>query len=366
MKTTNRLKVLLVGFAVTIAGCGSDSASYSVLPDGDTFYQNTSAMNSRIDMLWVIDNSGSMESSQANLANNFPSFIDGFASRGLDFQIGVIGTDAFVALPQMSNYYNAYGYLKARAQPDWAKFRDGGSSHSGIYIMNKLTPNLESVFVTNATLGVNGIGDERPLQSMRVALESPLNSGFLRANSYLAVILLTDEDDFSHDGNTYLENQYSNPALHPISSYVSTLDTLTGSNAIRRNYAVHSIAIQDAACRNSLGSGRKIGVRVNEMADATGGVRASLCGNFATELELIADNIIELATQFYLSRVPRPESIVVKINDVLTPNIADNPGPLTGGWYYNSAANSIVFQGDYVPAQGARIQVYFDPIGLGQ
>jgi hypothetical protein len=130
MRTTNLLAALLVSIVISAVGCGSDSASYSVLPDGDTFYQNTQSTNTRVDMLWVIDNSGSMATSQQNLANNFPTFIDGFSSRNLDFQVGVVGTDAFVALPQMSNYYNAYGYLKERSQTGWAKFRDGGSTQA--------------------------------------------------------------------------------------------------------------------------------------------------------------------------------------------------------------------------------------------
>lgn len=363
----------LIGAAIAMAflsavGCGSDSSTFSILPAGQTFHQNTSATNSKIDILWVIDNSGSMASSQNNLATNFPSFIAGFTSRNLDFHMGAVATDTFIALPTMTSIYNSLPsnhYLKQKPQADWAGLRDGGSTHSGVFIMDKLTPNINQVFVTNATLGVNGLGDERPLQSMRVALESPLNTGFMRANSFVAVILLTDEDDFSHDGTAYLENQYTNPALHTIDSYVAALDAVTGSTPTKRRFNVHSIAIQDEACRSSLGAGRKIGVRVNAMADATGGIKASLCGDFASQLELIADNIIELSTQFYLDKVPVESTIQVSINGIAVPNVANNPGPLVGGWYYNSSANSIVFQGDYVPPEGSAISVTFDPVSLG-
>lgn len=364
----NSLMIVAIAMALISVGCGSDSSTFSILPAGQTFHQNTSATNSKIDILWVIDNSGSMNTSQDNLSSNFPSFISGFTTRNLDFHMGVVATDTFVALPSMTSIYTSLPsnhYLKQKPQADWAGLRDGGSTHSGVYILDKLTPNINQVFVTNATQGVNGLGDERPLQSMKVALESPLNAGFLRNNSFLAVILLTDEDDFSHDGTSYLENQYSNPALHTIDSYVTALDAVTGSTPAKRRFNVHSIAIQDAACRNSLGAGRKIGVRVNAMADATGGVRADLCGDFASQLELIADNIIELSTQFYLDKVPVESTIEVRINGVLVPNVANNPGPLTGGWYYNSGANSIVFQGDYVPPEGSAINVTFDPASLG-
>ncbi|MGE0763843.1 MAG: hypothetical protein AB7N80_11245 [Bdellovibrionales bacterium] len=365
MRTQIWLGACLLAVLIASTGCGEDTASFSILPDGDTFQQNTQSSNTEIDILWVVDNSGSMATSQSNLANNFPNFIEGFADRNLDFQMGVAATDNYIALPTMTSIYNSLPsnhYLKAQAQNTWSRFRDGYTSHSGVFVMNELTPNLASTFLTNVSLGVTGLGDERMFQSMKVALDSTLNAGFLRAESFLAVIILTDEDDFSHDGTNYLDGQYSNTNLHTVASYKQHLDTLTGSTDTRRRYNVHSIAIQDVACRDSLGAGRRIATRVNQLADLTGGTRFSLCGNFATGLSLIADNILELSTQFYLSRIPIESTIAVKINGVDVPNVSTSPG---NGWYYNAVANSIMFQGTAVPPQGSSISVNFDPVSLG-
>lgn len=369
----NCLMAIAIILAMVSVGCGDSASSFSILPTGQGFQQNGTAQNSKIDILWVIDNSGSMDTSQQNLSQNFPSFISGFSSRGLDFHMGVVATDTFIALPSMTSIYNGLpsnNYLKSQPQANWAGLRDGGYisgslTHSGFFILDSLTPNINSVFVTNAMQGISGLGDERPLQSMRVALESPLNAGLVRPNSYLAVISLTDEDDFSHDGTAYLENQYSNPALHTIDSYVATLESVTQTTLSQHRFAFHSIAIQDTTCRNQLGSGRKIGVRVNAMADATAGTKLSLCGDFATQLSLLANNIIELAHQFYLSTVPIESTISVSVNGVAVPNALTNPGPTTGGWIYNSSANSIIFQGDHIPPAGASIFVAFDPASLG-
>ena len=365
---------ILIGAALALAiatdtGCGTSASSFSILPAGQSFQQNGTAVNSKIDILWVIDNSGSMQTSQNNLASNFPSFIQGFASRGLDFQMGVIATDTYFAFPFMSAVWSSYNYL-GRPQADWAYLRDGGyfsgtNVHSGYFILNPSTPNLNNVFVTNVTQGTQGSGDERPLQSMQAALESPLNAGLVRADSYLAVISITDEDDFSNNSSTYLDNDYNNPGLISIPDFVHVMETATGTTLSQHRFAYHSIAVQDQACLTKLGSGRNIGIRVNAMADATGGTKSSICGDFATQLELIANNIIELAHQFYLNKVPVVSTITVSINGVQVPNVANNPGPLTGGWLYNASANSIVFQGDYIPPAGASIFVGFDPVNLG-
>jgi hypothetical protein len=364
MKTSLWMGLFLLAILLASVGCDDGGSTFTILPSGNSFQQNPST-DTKIDILWVVDNSGSMASSQTRLTQNFPTFIDGFANRNFDFHMGVIGTDAWVSLPQMVTKYNQWPYLQVRPQAEWAKFRDGNASHSGIFILDALTPNLSQVFVTNATLGVNGVGDERSLQSMKVALESDYNDGFERESSYLAVIILTDEDDFSHDGVANLDGQYTNPALHGIDSYVTFLDTLTGSTPDRRRYAVHTIAVQDEACRASLGTDQKIGTRVNAMADATGGKRTSICSNFGSELEVIADSILEGANEFFLTRIPLVDSITVRVNGQPVPRTDQNPGPLTGGWFYNSTANSIVFRGDYIPPQGSNIQVYFDPAGLG-
>jgi hypothetical protein len=55
-------------------------------------------------------------------------------------------------------------------------------------------------------VGVSGCGQEHQLQATRVALMpqtgiNDANNGFLRPNAYLAIVLITDEDDCSADNN---------------------------------------------------------------------------------------------------------------------------------------------------------------------
>lgn len=353
MKAT-KFSLILVSFMLT--ACSKGGTSYSLLQDGQTFRQNTATQNAKIDVLWVIDNSGSMLSSQQNLTQNFPSFINKFLAKGLDFQMAVTTSQAYLALPIFTNYYNLTprpSYYEDLSQGQIAKFRDGAPGvHSGHFILTPQTPNLLDVFMTNAMQGTNGRGDERSLQSMQTALESPLNAGFVRPGSFLAVIILTDEDDFSNAGTPMYE-RYDRP-LVPIDSYVQFLDGLTGSTAAARRYTVNTISVNTQECLDAINNGaQKIGVRVGQMADATGGIKGNICGNFANELDLISKSIVELSSQFPLGdKKPIPETIKVFVNGAEVPN---------EGWYYNESSNSIFFQGDYVPAQGSAINVKFDP-----
>lgn len=361
--------VKLLGFfaaTLLVAACGKGTPSYSVLSEGETFSQAT--VNTKMDILWVVDQSGSMATSQQNIADNFTAFIGDFTTKGYDFKIAVTTSDAFLAmdLPGYASFYSSHlSLFEGLGQSYKARFRDGvGSNHSGQYVITPSTPNLVNAFITNILQGTAGWGDERPLMSFKAALDSIHNQGFLRDDSYLAIILVTDEDDFSHDGLTYLENQYTNPALHTIQSYVDYLDQLTGTSGALRRYQVHSISINDQTCLDQLNSGftgRKIAQRVKEMADATGGIKGDLCGNFATTLGDISSQIIQLATRFFLTVVPVPETIQVTVNGSLVPSALTNPGPTTGGWTYDASTNSISFSGDHVPPQGASIQITFDP-----
>lgn len=350
MKSLMRTFVVIIsGLSLMLAGCGEKSSSFSLLPDSNIFYQNNSTLNSKIDIMWVIDNSGSMETSQNNIADNFNSFIQDFSTKNLDFKISVIDTGAWQTQFTGNN--------------SQSRFRDGaGSTHTGIFVIDPSTPNLINTFKTNVKLGINGTGDERTHSSVKQALLNPLNAGFVRPDSHFAIVMLTDEDDFSHDSNASIGHNYNDPSLIPISNYVSFLDQYTNSSGATRRYSVSSVSILDQACENLLNSGqfsgRIIAQRVNALVDATGGVKGSLCGNFATTLNSIATNIIELSTQFFLNREPIPETIKVYVNNLLVPAGTSN------GWTYNATANSVVFHGSAIPAQGSMINVQFDPKGI--
>ncbi|MCB0357842.1 MAG: hypothetical protein KDD40_12585, partial [Bdellovibrionales bacterium] len=219
----------------------------------------------------------------------------------------------------------------------------------------------------NVLQGVLGSGDERAFSSFQMAFNNELNAGFVRPDSFLAVIIVSDEDDLSHDGMNYI-GDINDPAIHPIQNYVDFLDSLTSSTEEFKRYSVSALAIFDEACRLELNDswpGRRIGQRYGELVDATGGEKGSLCEDFAVILDFISEGIIQLATQFYLNRIPKPETIEVIINDVVVPHVADPANP-KDGWLYNAQNNSVMFYGSAIPAQGASINITYDPVAVGQ
>ncbi|MEO0335303.1 MAG: hypothetical protein AAF202_02860 [Pseudomonadota bacterium] len=366
-----------------LSACGSEDPSFSILPDTENFQQSTESINTRIDILWVIDNSGSMNTSQTQLASNFQSFIEDFETKNFDFQMAVTTTDAYLAHPNWEDHYDDFLALAPTShaeiydgapQADKSLFRDGvAGTYSGISIMDQNTENLSSVFNTNILQGIDGYGDERAFESLRLALEDARNSGLVRENSFLAVIIVTDEDDFSHPGfwvdqfNRGIISDNTDPALDPIEDYLTFLDGLTSSSQTIKNYNVSSITIKDTDCIDTLNAQqsfteRIVADRVLALAAATEGTQGDLCGNFAEELSDIAENIITKANIFFLDRVPIPETIKVVVNGSVVPNLDFTGG--TEGYNYDADNNAIVFTAGAVPPQGAQIAVNFDPVSL--
>lgn len=355
VKNITRHGILAVCFASAglFTGCERSADSFSLLSDGSAFKQSEDYVQRKIDILWVIDNSGSMANSQANLAANFQSFISRFSQLNYDFHMGVTTTDAYLA-----HHYN---------NNNRSRLRDGvGSNLTGVRIIDRDTPNLTQTFITNMTQGINGNGDERAFSSFLHALNNPLNAGFLRPGAFLSIIIVSDEDDFSHmdwqNGvhSYFFTENYNHPSIFSIQHFVDKLDELTDSEPGGiRNYSVSTISIMDAQCLADLNqNSQKVSQRYQQLADATGGTKGSLCGDFGSTLQMISDKVIELSTVFKLSREPIKESIRVFVDGVEIPESAAN------GWTYDAANWSISFHGSAVPAAGSDVQIGFDPASV--
>lgn len=347
-----------IGTLALVASLGcSKSTNFSLLEDENRFQQSSESSNGKMDILFVIDNSGSMETSQTQIAQNFRRFISLFDSKGFDYRIAVTTTDAYMDL---------FGAPSSQSQ-----FRDGTDrlGHTGYFVLESNTPDLENSFMTNIRQGITGSGDERAFQSIERTLLNPLNAGFPREDAFLSVIIVSDEDDFSHSGSTSKSGLYSYSGLYPVSRYVDFLDQLTGATADtrRQKYHVNSIAILDQACKTELENtftGRKIAYRYMDLSDATNGIMASLCGDFGTTLSEISVTIVTAVTEYFLDREPNPDSLVVQVNGQTVPRLALEDSSSADGYKYHAETNSVTFHGSYIPGPGAAISVRFDPLTL--
>ena len=110
-----------------------------------------------VDVLWIIDNSGSMADEQSAASATFPTFMDALVSSNLDYHIGVVSTD-------MADNDQS-GKLTERAGVRW---------------IDPTTPDPEAVFSAMALLGTNGSPDEQGVLAAYAAMElQPVyNAGF--------------------------------------------------------------------------------------------------------------------------------------------------------------------------------------------
>ncbi len=165
----------------------------------------------QLDLLFVIDNSGSMAEEQTNLKANFPDFMAALQNipGGLpDTRIAVVSTD-FGAGPSAVGrecpVLGDRGAFQARAGCGLDSSRNGFFLTVDGKGAQNFTGALSDVFSCMASLGTEGCGFEHQLQSMRVALAAsdpasglaPGNRNFLREDAYLGIVILSDEDDCS-------------------------------------------------------------------------------------------------------------------------------------------------------------------------
>jgi hypothetical protein len=172
---------------------------------GNTGGDTSSTGCKKVDLLFVIDNSGSMADEQYNLITSFPDFIDGMRTRLSEtdgYNVGVISTDVYT------------GDLTCLPLQEGALVTEtagGGSSNatcapytSGLRFMTE-ADDLESKFACAAQIGISGDGDERPVQATLAAFAPGItapgacNEGFLRDDALLVVVMITDEED-DHEG----------------------------------------------------------------------------------------------------------------------------------------------------------------------
>jgi hypothetical protein len=201
--------VLAVGL---MAGC-PDRGISEVNPNQDKVEVKDIPLqlNRNLDLLFVVDNSGSMKEEQTGLTANFPKFIDVLSQiqGGLpDVHIGVVSTNVGAGNNNIQ-YCPSGGDLGHLRQGETNNATTCGLNSGEKFVsdvaqtgggrMQNYTGNLSTVFQCMATLGTQGCGLEQPLESLREALtpSNSFNTGFIRSDAYLGIVIISDEDDCS-------------------------------------------------------------------------------------------------------------------------------------------------------------------------
>ncbi len=261
--------------------------------------------NGKVDILFVVDNSGSMGDNQETLARNFDNFYRIIEDLELDWQIGVVTTD-------------------------------NGVLQGPIKIITPETDDVRGTFSDNAMVGASGSGWERGLEFGYQALSEPLvssqNAGFLRPSAGLRLIMMSDEPDQSSRSVDFYVSYFQN--LKPNPSMVQ-INAITGG----RNGCSTECGAADAD------------TRYTDAVDATGGVWASICEcDFIDVLEVLAEESQVYQDTFPLSQDPVPETIVVTVD-----------GTASTDWHYESRYNAVIFNSPEVtPSNGATVTITYE------
>ena len=154
-----------------------------------------------VDILFVIDNSGSMADQQQSLVASFPGFITAVQSQlggAKSYHIGVVTTDIY---PENAPNCIDIGDLITQTGGPSASNMNCQPFTSGTRFLDESEPDLGAKFACMGLVGTGGSSDERPIRGMLNALK-PANNGpqgcnalFSRPEALLVIVVITDEDD---------------------------------------------------------------------------------------------------------------------------------------------------------------------------
>jgi hypothetical protein len=196
-----------------LAGCPDRSISkLEPVPTGVAI--KTIPVSADIDILFVIDNSGSTLDKQTVFSQNVPKFVqalDAFPRGRPNLHIGVVNTTVDIATAGFANGGTGCPTPDPRDNGllQNAPRLPGCTPPAGQFISDIRAPDgsrttnyagaLDQTLSCIALMGTDGCGFEAPLEAMKRALDGsrPENAGFVRSGAYLGVIFLTDEDDAS-------------------------------------------------------------------------------------------------------------------------------------------------------------------------
>jgi len=265
------------------------------------FYEQEEIANA--DILFVIDNSCSMSSHQTNLKNNFASFIGVFAGSGVDYQIAFITTD------------------------------------NENFVDNKIVHSTDPDPIGDVTaiidgIGIHGSGLERGLWESYEATQTGKDAGpgsaFLRNDSRLVIVYLSDERDGSGTYSSMTHGDYA--------SHLLTLKSSADQLSVNAVAGDHPTGCSPPWAQHGAG--------YYEVVHQLGGTFMSICAtDYGLQLDTLARDSI-LLSAFELSDVPIESSIIVTVD-----------GRVHTDWTYNATENAVYFDANAIPATEAEIYI---------
>ncbi|MEK6554004.1 MAG: hypothetical protein AABZ31_02090 [Bdellovibrionota bacterium] len=291
-------RIFLSLFFTTAVGCSD--VQFAPLPGAPIVYNSGAELTDeflqgylgkKLDILFIVDNSGSMAEEQMKLGVRIQSFLSTLYD--IDWQIGVTTTDV------SDGPYGIKGSLLNIA---------GQQS----YILNAKTPDYQNAFQatvvrseTNNCGNSCPSGDEQALMAAMMAIEkrNTDNKGFFRNGADLGILVLSDEDEKSE--GTAADAARPADVLKLINSVWQDSKSLFTYGMIIRP--------DDKACMDANNGQGHYGTFVAELSRLTHGLVGSICDNdYAPTLGLLGDNARKLTEYVELRTYPDPSTILIE------------------------------------------------------
>ena len=251
---------------------------------------------SEVDILFVIDNSGSMSSNQTNFKNNFGSFISVFAAAGIDYRIAFITTDD----PEFVN---------------------------GTIITSSSTDPVAEVETIIDAIGTRGNSIEKGLwyayEATSAAGDAEPGGEFLRSDARFVVVYISDEEDYSH-----LSTNGGGSTTLGTSDYSTHLQSLKSSSSA---VVAHAVAGDYPSGCDDNGSA-DFGDGYYDVVNDLGGTFMSICAtDWGAQMDTLARESMA-ATIYRLTGDPIESTIEVEVD-----------GTISTDWSYDDVDNAIAF-----------------------
>ena len=251
------------------------------LPDKEVISQSVNGIYTpAVDILFIIDESSSMNKYQRRLMRNADSFIEYFSKGNLiDYHIGVTTSSTNPNLPSVK------------------------SRMDGIFYISRTTSNGSQLLFDMMDVGTGGDISEKFLNIPELTFEH--NGGFLRSEAHLAIFVITDTDDQSN--------------VFPQRAYQYLLD-LKGGDEKKLHYAAALVFKDGIDCSFDPIGGRKgPPYTLMRMVDLFGdrGYSFDLCeSDYGKELAKVARSILHSILTIDLDDLPDVTSIRICYREV--------------------------------------------------
>jgi hypothetical protein len=306
-----------------------------------TVFDQWTQSTPKVDLLIVVDNSGSMTEEQHALQASLETLWNRIALANADFHIAVTTSG-------MTPYTTGFSQCPGGAQGGEAG-RFFPVDNSQPRILTPQTPNVKQALFSNIDVGICH-WDERFLDPVLAALTPPLinstkapgtalandgNAGFLRDDARLALLAVSDSDD---------DADVANPP--PVSQYVQQLAAI-------KHGALDLVSFSGIVALSACPTIEQVGTRYKDIAQQLNGTLYDICqlNNFNAMLESALGDLLLPLTSFPLSAHPQDATAIqVTVN-----------GAKVSNWTYDAGSNRIVFPKSAAPVPGSQIAAKYEP-----